>query len=194
MGRKQRKDNSKMWSVGMSVFIAILMVLSVFGVLIGSYTNEIRYGKHKFARTDIGYETKLDGKMVQFYTLPPETFYLNFSNETRAKLFTAPFIVTTFNPNIANQSISAIELARFDLLNEIGNLKVYNAVSEYSEQYANVPLVTCENASIATPLIIFNVSDRLEVIDTGACVYFNGKANDFLKIRDLMLYAYYGVN
>jgi hypothetical protein len=193
MARRDKGDSGRKWAVFGSAFIALLFITSIFGVMIGSYSNEIKYGKYKFTQTENGYTTNINGQAMNFYTLPPETAYLNFSNASKAKLFQSPFIVTTFNPNTANTSIAAIEVARFDLANAIGAMKVYNVVSEYSEQYASVPIVTCENATVGAPVIVFNVSDRLGVVDTGSCVYFNGRDLDFLRIRDLLLYSYYGV-
>jgi len=99
----------------------------------------------------------------------------------------------TFNPkDYAN--LQVIDVARFDLSRFLGR-SVYNGVLNTSEEY-DLPVITCANATLKTPVIIFNVSDRAtspSIIDVNNCIYLNARGGDFLRLRDRLLYSYYGV-
>jgi hypothetical protein len=194
MGRRD-KDSKTAAKIWMSVFLAFVMVFSVFGIMLNSQSNEIRYGKFKFTVDNDHnyYVMKVNGQQVYFYTLPGETSYLNVSNSTAEGLKSAVFIVTTFDPLTANDSIQAIEVARFDFATLLKDKQVFNAVTRLSDQYSTLPVIGCENATQEQPVIMFNISDIPSLVKSGNCIYLNGRGNDFLRLRDAMLYSYFGV-
>ena len=194
MARRQ-KDNGKVFKIAMSSLIALLMIFSVFGILIGSYSSELRFGKYKFAQDSTSgiYTIKIAGKEMTFYTLPSDASAIQFPNSTVQKIESATYLITTFNPNTANESTPYIEIARFDMASAMANKTIFSSVSEPSELYAALPVFTCENATAGVPVIVFNVSDVIGVHDYGNCIYLDGKATDFLRLRDRILYEHYGV-
>lgn len=198
MARRNRdgdgKDSLKFW---MSIFIAVIMVSSIAGLALINSTGEdtLRYNQFKFHKdaTYGYYVTKISGQDVNFYTFPTEAAIVNISNATMDKLKSAAFIVTTFDPVTSNQSTQAIELARFDLAKFMAGKSIYNAVLETAPGYEALPILSCDNASASTPVIVFNTSDYASVVDAGNCLYLNGQGLDFLKFRDKILYSYFGV-
>ena len=66
----KKEKNKKIW---MSIIISALMVFSVFGVLLSTQSNELKYGKFKFTPVQNYYFTNINGKQIAFYTLPPES-------------------------------------------------------------------------------------------------------------------------
>lgn len=193
MARRKSSDG-KTAKIVMSVFIALIMILSVFGVIIGSYTSELKYGKQKFTINEQGqYLTDIDDVQTVFYTLPPDALVLNVSQSAIQRMLDSSLLITTFNPRLANDSLPYIEVSRFDIAAGMKDKFIINSVSEFSSEYAALAIVDCANASVEAPVIFFNSSDTMSVYETGNCVYVNGRGSDFLRFRDRVLYEYYGV-
>jgi hypothetical protein len=193
--RRREKESGRAAKIFMSVFLALIMILSVFGIIIGSQSDELKYGKYKFTldQDNNYYTTKISGTQVYFYTLPFDAFQFNISESVVGKLRSAAFIVTSFDPNTANESSQAIEVVRFDFANVLKEKNVFNAVSAESQLYSSLPVLDCNNATQGMPIVMFNISDRAGVVEAGECIYLNGKGSDFLRLRDALLYAYFGV-
>ncbi|MFH0869670.1 MAG: hypothetical protein V1866_01270 [archaeon] len=192
MSRWERKKekNKQIW---MSLIIAGLMVFSVFGVIIGTQSNELRYGKFKFKQDNNQYLLTVDGKEMPFYTLPYESEYINVSDITVNRLKEAYFISLTFNPNKDVDNLPLIELARFDFAQYMGGKVIVSGVLESSETYANLPLIDCSNATLKTPVVVFNISDKTSVVEVDNCIFLNARGTEFIRLRDRILYAYHGV-
>jgi hypothetical protein len=191
--RRREKDTGKSVKVWMSVFLALTMILSAFGILLNSDSNELKYGKYKVTRSNSIYTTKIGGEEVYFYALPYEVSYINISDVANSKLKSSVYVVTTFDPSSSNESTSAIELVRFDLAKFMKGKYIVNAVMSSTSAYSALPVLGCENATAGSPVVVFNVSDTTSVNVVGECIYLNAKGVDFLRIRDKLLYSYFGV-
>jgi hypothetical protein len=188
---KKKEKSKQIW---MSVIIAGLMVFSVFGVLLSNQTsNELRYGKFKFTQVGNYYVTKISGKEIPFYTLPLEAETINISSIVTNTIKESYFVTLAFDPNSGAENLPVIELARFDLTQYLDGKIVSSAVTNLSSEYASLPLADCTNATLKTPVIIFNISNTAGVVDADSCIYLNGKGRDILRLRDRILYSYYGV-
>jgi len=192
MGRKERKQE-RAKQIFMSVLISFLMIFSVFGVIIGSQNNSMKYGKFKFTQAQNSYVTKINGREVPFYTLPAESSFINVSPEIRNLLKDSYFIVISFDPVAAKESLAAVEIARFDFSQYFDGKLVYNAVTDNTGEYSEQPVITCANATVETPVIYFNLSDTPSIINIDNCIYLNAKGRDVLVLRDRLLYSYLGV-
>jgi hypothetical protein len=190
MGKRERKSE-KAKQVILSVVIALVMIMSTFGIIIGSQNNELRYGKYKFEVGNNQYATKINGKEMVFYSLPGQDEYINLSSIIINKLKEAYFISLTFNPNDKNNA-QVLDLIRYDFSQTLGKT-VINGVINTSADYKDLPVITCENATLQTPVLLFNVSDNTSIIDINNCIYLNAKGSEFLRLRDRLLYGYYGV-
>jgi hypothetical protein len=62
-----------------------------------------------------------------------------------------------------------------------------------SEDYKELSVLSCANATLQTPVLLFNVSDNTSIIDINNCIYLNARGTEFLRLRDRVLYSYYGV-
>jgi hypothetical protein len=190
MGRRERKSE-KAKQIVMGVVIALIMILSTFGIIIGSQSNELRYGKFKFQISNNQYVTKINGKEMNFYFLPVQTEYINLSSVVTNKLKEAYMVMMTFNPN-DQSNLPVIELVRFDFSQLLGKV-VFSGVLNASEDYKELPVLSCANATLQTPVLLFNVSDNTSIIDINNCIYLNARGTEFLRLRDRVLYSYYGV-
>jgi hypothetical protein len=193
MGRRERKRENRI-KVMMSIIIVLLMVFSAFGIIIGSYTSDIRFGRLKFVATQEGYyQTQINKQTVIFYSLPQDSIIVNAEQGALERIFSSPLFITSFDPNNANESLQFIEVARFDLASSMPDKFVMHSVSDYSEAYAALSVVGCANATFQAPVLYFNVSDTTGIYLQGDCIFFSGRGIDFLRLRDRVLYEYYGV-
>ena len=175
----------------MAVILVSLMVASGFGVIIGSRTSQLRYGDYKFIIKDNRYVTKINGNEMPFFFLPQETEYINLSNTVTNKLREAYFIMVTFDPE-DEANLQVIEVTRFDLSQYLGKV-VVNGVLAETEEYEELPEITCANATLKTPVILFNKTDFPIIVEDENCIYLNARGREFLRLRDRILYSYYGV-
>jgi len=189
MGRRERKLEKRK-QIWMAAILVFLMVASGFGVIIGSRASEMRYGDYKFQTVDNRYVTNINGQEIPFYFLPSQIENLNLSSAVTNKLREAFFMMISFNPE-DTANLQVIEVARFDLSIHLGKM-VYNGVLKEAIDY-ELPIITCENATLQTPVIVFNVSDKTSIDDVDNCIYLNARGTDFLALRDRLLYSYYGV-
>ncbi|MBN2141817.1 hypothetical protein JW711_00665 [Candidatus Woesearchaeota archaeon] len=191
--RERAKKGEKTKQILMSVFLAVVMIFSVFGILIGTQSDKLSFGGHDFKVDQNRYTTKIDGKELYFYTLPYEVQYINVSDSAMSKIKNSVYMLAVFNPAAAGESLPAIEIVRFDFVTLLTDKFFYSGVEEPSPLYTTLPTLSCANASAQAPAIIFNVSESSSIVEDGNCIYLNGQGVDFLRFRDRILYDYYGV-
>jgi len=189
MGKHERK-REKRNQIIMSVVLVFLMVTSIFGIMIGNSTSNLKYGDYKFKEDNNHYITKINDKEMFFYTLPSQAEYINLSSNISNKIKESYLVMISFNPN-DQVSLQTIELARFDFA-QFMDKPVFNGILEESVDYS-LPILTCANATQQTPMIIFNVSDNFGFIEKDNCIYLNGRGMDFLRLRDRLLYSVHNV-
>src|SRR4030042_5886506 len=97
MGKRERQAEKKK-QILISVVLALLMILSCFGVMIGNFSNEMRYGKFKFEYQDNHYVTEINGKQMPFYTLPSQSDFINLSSAIPNKIREEYMVMLNFNP------------------------------------------------------------------------------------------------
>jgi hypothetical protein len=190
MGRRERKGN-KAKQIIMGVVIALLMILSTFGIIIGNQTNDMRYNGYKFEYNGNQVFTKINGKEMVFYSLPSQSDFINVSSTIPNKIRESYMVMLTFNP--ADQvNIQLIEVVRFDLSQYLDKA-ILNGVLNASASYPDLTIITCANATLQTPVIIMNMSDTAGIVEADNCIYINARGTEFLRMRDRLLYSYFGV-
>lgn len=190
MGRREKKSD-KAKQVVMGIVIALIMVLSTFGIIIGNQTSSLSYNGYKFQLNGNQYATKINGKEMIFYSLPSQSDFINVSSSIPNKIKESYIVMLTFNP-ADKVNIQIIELVRFDLSQSL-NKVILDGVLNVSTDYPSLPLITCANATLKTPVIIMNMSDTAGIVDIDNCIYLNARGTEFLRMRDRLLYSYYGV-
>jgi hypothetical protein len=190
MGRRERRSE-KTKQIIIGVVIALIMILSTFGIIIGSQSSGLQYGTYKFEVVNNQYVTKINNQQMSFYFFPSQVDYINLSSAITNKLKESYFVMITFNPD-DKSNLPVVELIRFDFSQLLGKV-AYSGVLAPSEQYAELPVITCANATLQTPVILFNVTDTPSIIDENNCIYLNARGTDFLMLRDRILYSYFGV-
>ena len=197
MGRFERKKEKrkKFWT---NIFLAAMFVFVVVGMSLGGVIGgfgggpDLKYGDYKFyiKEGDNRYWVKIDGNEMPFYFLPSRVENINMSSITSNRLKEAYLVMITFNPK-DTVNLQAMAVTRFDLNQFLGKV-VYNGVLESSLEY-DMPVITCENATAQSPVIVLNMSDNTSIQEVDNCIYLYARGTEFLRLRDRLLYSYHGV-
>lgn len=184
--RKQRKSQIIMGGV-----LVFLMLFGMMGIF--TYNNssaDYEYNGFEFTWDGRMYYTEIEGKEMSFYTLPPQLVDINVTPTFKNKIRSRGMYIT-FNPNQESNNLIFIDVVRNDLTKNIQSY-VISTITEPSDTY-DLPIITCENATSTIPVIYINVGNETSVKQEGECLILNGKQSDLLRIRDLIIYTFYGV-
>lgn len=186
---EKRKEKRKKFWIG-----AIMVFLMTFGIL-GVFTNsegrqKWEYNGFKFTQEESFYVTKINGEKMGFNYLPQTLQSINITGDLKGKII-SPTMFITFDPESSLQNLLYIDTIRNDLQATLDSV-VISAKTKESEAYI-LPIITCENATQFVPVLYFNVSNTTSIVETNGCVVLNGQTVEFFKLRDLVVYTYYGV-
>ena len=184
--RKQRRNRLLMGGV--------LVFLMIFGMM-GIFTNnsaqgDYNYGEYNFRWDGQFFSTKIDGTKTNFYFLPQNILHVNTTPALKEKIH-AHALYLTFDPESESNNLIFIDIIRDNLFNKLDSI-VVNAMTKESNVYT-LPIITCDNATEYVPVFYFNIANETSIVKDGNCIVLNSQLNDFLKIRDIILYTYYGV-
>lgn len=187
---KTRITKEVIWSIA----IGVIMILSIAGAFVSDNNSgdTSSYGKFKFTYVNNQYVSKLDGKERQFVFFPAEVENIAIPDEAKNALLMSPQIIMTFKPV---EDTSGIDFARFELASaffEKGK-SILEGVAGLDSRY-RLPYLDCKNATAYTPVIYFEASNKTEITIKDNCIILNAETQeDFVKLKDRMLYAIYGV-
>ena len=86
-----------------------------------------------------------------------------------------------------------MDYLRFDLRNNIPQTRYFqDAVLTQSEIY-NLPIITCENASLQTPVIILRQGNLTNITTFNNCINLEFAQYQLLHVRDLLVYLMNGI-
>ena len=179
------------------IVIAILFVL--FGSVIafsllyyspnsGAAQNSFSYGGSEFFRTESGVSTDFEGQLIEFFFYPEDLSNTDASLIVE-KLRSSQFIYATSRPS--DEFADLISEAEFNVGRIIGSKR--SAILEVAFTVPNdfgKPVITCENATLAVPVILFNSTNGTTgVSENRNCIVVNFESEiEFYKIRDKVVY------
>lgn len=188
------KSESNKSTIYMSIFIAVIMVTSGFGVMFYGFSgggNTVKYNKHKFKITNLGASTKINGIEYYFEALPQEVEAFNITYGTKHTLLNSQAIVITSDPSSTyNQEIA---LTQFNMNSVLSTLNK-QSVNAFTKETGSLPVITCENASSQMPVIEFIESNYTEAILEDYCLRVQFQNSHTLKaISSKILFLVLGV-
>lgn len=193
-----KKKPTNWGSIIITVFISLIMIFSIFAIVLGQDQNSnTKYNGYKFGvgyfpdTTIQYYTTKINGKDMLFYNFPTEVESINVSQEIITLLKNSQIIITTFNPETNSSDLQALELAIYDLENNLDK-PIVRGISKKDASYS-LPILDCSNSTIVTPVLFFVLDSELSISKENNCIILKGERTDFLRLRDVLLYRYYGV-
>ncbi|MGE0792899.1 MAG: hypothetical protein AB7V77_01820 [Candidatus Woesearchaeota archaeon] len=184
----------------MSIFLAIIMLGSIFGIWATSYTqNEIiEYSGYKFKlKENSDYSnnailvSKINDKEYFFYTNP--NIAMNIKTEGNVTdLLSSNYLIFTVNPN---DKIAQIPDAIRYEFSKLIDKQIYPAIDAYYEGYEDFPIIDCNNATKEIPVIYFkdtNTSTNFTVENN--CLIINLRQEEIAYARDKLLLNILGIN
>ncbi len=194
--RKKKKESWFCKKNIVGLFFIVIMVFSVLGLWQGGSTPTVSYNDYKFKMDGNYYTTKIDNHEVSFHYMPESVEDIELDQEVVDLLNNAGIIYVLFNPN--DKLIETIEVVRMEMA--IGdfptllNKQVLMVLSEESDLYPNLDVLSCANATTTSPMINFRYSNVSQIFMEGSCVVIEASSHlDLYAYKDRLLYGLYGV-
>jgi len=207
-----RQEKKKRFSkeIIITIIIASVMILSVFGIMFSSYNaQELKeeYKGYEFNKVGDSWVTLINDEKVYFSYSPSQLEGLEASSNVFDAL-QSPVIVVTFNPN--SEQIEQIEGARLKLAQDFTlnfNKAIIYGITEENKAY-NMTKYTCANSTIRLPVIELRAVDEkiipegneTGVEETGTKIYLEGdcvviaaRERDWLPASERLLYGMFGI-
>ncbi|PIY60053.1 hypothetical protein COY95_03815 [Candidatus Woesearchaeota archaeon CG_4_10_14_0_8_um_filter_47_5] len=159
----RRKDDKKNMNLIMTLFIAAIMILSVFGIITNqnSDENSNKYNGFTFKQKDNMWVTTVDKAEYRFVELPYQIEQLPAEAAAVDAVRNARAVAVSFemgNVSAAEleQELAYVDYARLNLHAALGTLNKYVVMGVAAENttYA-LPYVSCEQATEQMPVIFF---------------------------------------
>lgn len=180
----------------MGVIIILSMIASIFAVYVDQYTSTtIKYGKRDFTMTTEGYQTKINKTIITFSYLPQEVERYNVSPTIGPTLKNAQFIVILIDPSLDKADLEYVDAARYLYANQVPT-PVYVGQLMPSDTYSALPILSCDNATVQTPFIVFtaaNITGTTIVEEAPGCIIVQSRLREFIAAKDRLVYSYYGI-
>ena len=178
----------------MGLFIALIMVLSVFGIALeyafgGGSQNKVKYNGYTFTQGNGEWTTSYKGKTLSF-SVPPDSLE---SIKLPLDAASLKAVAITYNPSDdfadtlggAQYNIQQVLLQTTDIYPIIG---LTNATGTSQEQ------ITCETATASTPVIYLMIANTTEITNENNCVKFSATTPSGLSDEmERFIYAALGI-
>ena len=152
-----------------AVIISLIMITSVIGfVSLNSLEKEYRYNGHTFTRDQDGYHIVVDKRELVFTYLPGDLSDVNISGNSAAALKHTRLIMAS--SQLDSASAQGIAGSVYYLRNALAPYNIY-VLSGFTNQGSRpAPVISCKNATIYIPVIVFEDANTSEVITAGNCI------------------------
>ncbi len=172
----------------MVIFVSFIMISSVIGFLYGSQNNEMKYENFKFIRNQNKWLVTVNDKNLAFDYFPTEVEYINLSQDIKIILLNKMEIDITSQVN--DTFLEDIALAQYDMNLVLNNLNIYLRTGFTTNNTFNLPIITCEDATLSVPVIYFKQSNKTEINLENNCIIAEAKEyTDIPRIKDRLVYA-----
>lgn len=174
------------------------MVVSIIGFtdFSGTAGSQMRYGDYEFelqqrANGGTVLVSAVNGIQVEFQNLPLQVTHLQVEPEAVSLMRNAQQVILSADPLETPQDAALIDYARLQLERAFG--KTVSAISTPNETYT-LPIFNCTMASPQFPVVMFNLSNGTgTVVVEGSCIWFNGRDQELMRIKDRMIFEYLGI-
>ena len=189
------KEKRNKRSLILPIFIASIMILSVFGVIIGNLGNSeetspniLEYKGLKFTKTDSGWQTSINNFQVNTLNSPNELndIILNIPMES---LKSVSKVYISRNPKDYNKNLDLFLQAN---LRQLFNTQI--ACNIDIEECKNLPLKTCGDANDNTFVILIESGDKDMVNFNDNCLSIRNSNTLYLgKVIDKLILNIFGL-
>ena len=182
----------------MAYFVVFIMVGSGFGFIMnyrdGGGTIEY-FNDYRLRQAEQGYILYYEGNQLQFISHPLQVASFDMPDEVVNALKNSMYFTMSFNPDIEGQELQYSITLIFQHLNSALDKIVGLGITEENIMH-DLNIVTCEDSSIASPVLVFNRGESNEVLfnETNGCVEINSReAFHRVEFADYLVYSILGV-
>ena len=177
----------------MTSIVVFLMTSSVIGYMIGSESEEYdKYGDYKFFRVGNKWLLKTDKGELNFYYFPTQVKTINISESVLDTIKNSLQIDMTSDINSSYKE--SIALSQFELSNALVLNNQYLRTGFTTENEFNIEVITCEDATVNVPVMMFEKSNETRAYSLGNCIILKGRSDlDFIAFKDRIVYEVFGI-
>lgn len=190
---KKKGMTSKMW---ISIGIAVIMASSIVGFMTlgntASPSGPIEYNDYTFLDSQNGWVVNVGETERTFEYLPFDVEQIPYPSDMSSWIREALVITMTSDPDDnLSSAIGAVEYAFFTQFSEQGKIVIYSFVENNT---FDKPIMTCANATLYQPVILFQAGDTTEITNEGYCVIATADTDDNMRrLGERILYTYYQI-
>ena len=196
-------QSDRKYKLGMPIFIVVIMVLSVLGFSIGSFSgtndNEFSYNGYSFELDASDEQNPLwkaskegadNGEQeYDFHFRPEEVLDIVFEGKVNYPSFT---LVDNPEENISISDLQLIALSKFEMkstLEEAGKIVSVGFMTNSSGVK-----VTCENASENSAVVVFEISNLTQISNANNCITIAGNnGREVVRAKEMFLFRLLGI-
>ena len=201
----KREKIEKRNKIIIGVVLSLFMLSSLLGFLgnngnsdnnTNKFTLELSNGKYQFVRKqdsigNLYYEVSSDNTMFNVFYVPEQLNTIEIDKNVITQIKNSYFFYLTFNPD--ESDLTYVDYLRFDLRNNLPQTRYFqDSITKPSETY-NLPIITCENATLQTPVILMKQSNSTNITMTNNCINLEFAQYQLLQIRDMLVYLMHGI-
>lgn len=191
-------DKKNKTALYITLFLAAIMVLSIFGVFLWNPSTEsdYSYGKYSFKPSNGNWITKINGKEKAFYYLPQELLRFNASSAIFNTIKYSQGLVIVLNGSTnLTQRLQVQDLFKLGLadamMSSYPDKKLWFSTTGIN---ASLPQITCQNASYVVPVMTVDFSNETKTDLKGSCIVVTATDEySMLNILDGLRYGIFGV-
>ncbi len=186
--RKKHKEKDKK-GIALVLFIAFIMLTSTIGYVFKGDSKE-KYNDFSFSiGDDQRWHTKINGMQISFKYFPADLEKINLSTEIVNKIKNTNMIYFTHNPeNYYSGDIALLKETFWPYF------KIYAEIGLTEKNDFGLPLIDCNNATFAAPVIYISESNQTDFYIDNDCIVFEiNSGEDFIAIKERLLYSLFGV-
>lgn len=203
MSKREKIEKRNRIIIG--VVLSLFMLSSLLGFLgnnsnsdnnTNKFTLELSNGKYQYVRKqdsigNLYYEVSSDNVMFNVFYVPDQLNTIDIDQNIVNKIKDSYFFYLTFDPE--ETDLTYVDYLRFDLRNNIPQTKYFqDAVLKPSDIYS-LPIITCENATLQTPVIMIKQGNSTNITMTNNCINLEFAQYHVLQIRDMLVYLMHGI-
>lgn len=200
--KTRRKDNKHV-KLFLGIFVAFIMVSSIFGFILG-FSGAGAPGQQRFDDYGIRFtqvvvnnqpffEARINGMDYEFIYLPSQTTSVAPDDQTRA-LLQQPIHAITFEP--PQEPVGVLEFVRGSLANDAARQgeQVTLGTTQASSVFNDAPAITCEDANEQQMVILLRYANQTGITAQGNCIIAEGIIpSDLLLVGEYLRYTRLGV-
>lgn len=202
----KREKIEKRNKIIIGVVLSLFMLSSLGSVILyygnsesdtNKFTLDLSNGKYQFVRKqdsvgNLYYEVSSENTGFNVFYVPEQLNTIEISQDTINQIKNSYYFYLTFDPE--ESDLTSIDYLRFDLKNNIPQTKYFqDAVTKSSDIY-NLPIITCQNATFQTPVIILKQGNSTNITSANNCINLEFEQYQLLHVRDLLVYLMHGID